>query len=116
MIDGVSTTRGPLMVLVIMLSPRSHARENRAVLVVEHADCWTGFILFADAIVYRPRGNSWIRSRHANSHCSPSHRFRCGVSSSTTCTSRLVLRRPARNSGSHVRLRLVIRNDFASDL
>ena len=25
--------------------------------------CWTGFILFADAIVYRARGNSWIRSR-----------------------------------------------------
>ena len=24
--------------------------------------CWTGFILFADAIVYRVRGNSWIRS------------------------------------------------------
>ena len=24
--------------------------------------CWTGFILFADAIVYRARGNSWIRS------------------------------------------------------
>jgi len=23
---------------------------------------WTGFILFADAIVYRARGNSWIRS------------------------------------------------------
>jgi hypothetical protein len=24
--------------------------------------CWTGFILFADAIVYRARGNSWLRS------------------------------------------------------
>jgi hypothetical protein len=24
--------------------------------------CWTGFILFADAVVYRARGNSWIRS------------------------------------------------------
>ena len=24
--------------------------------------CWTGFILFADTIVYRARGNSWIRS------------------------------------------------------
>jgi len=24
--------------------------------------CWTGFILFADAIVYRARGTSWIRS------------------------------------------------------
>jgi len=24
--------------------------------------CWTGFILFADAIVFRARGNSWIRS------------------------------------------------------
>src|SRR5262245_40249900 len=24
--------------------------------------CWTGFILFADGIVYRARGNSWIRS------------------------------------------------------
>ena len=24
--------------------------------------CWTGFIVFADAIVYRARGNSWIRS------------------------------------------------------
>jgi hypothetical protein len=24
--------------------------------------CWTGFILFADAIVYRARGDSWIRS------------------------------------------------------
>ena len=24
--------------------------------------CWTGFILVADAIVYRARGNSWIRS------------------------------------------------------
>ena len=24
--------------------------------------CWTGFILFADAIVYRGRGNSWLRS------------------------------------------------------
>jgi len=24
--------------------------------------CWTGFILFADSIVYRVRGNSWIRS------------------------------------------------------
>jgi hypothetical protein len=24
--------------------------------------CWTGFILFADAAVYRARGNSWIRS------------------------------------------------------
>ena len=24
--------------------------------------CWTGFILFADAIVYRARGHSWIRS------------------------------------------------------
>jgi hypothetical protein len=24
--------------------------------------CWTGFILFADAIVYRTRGHSWIRS------------------------------------------------------
>jgi hypothetical protein len=26
------------------------------------AICWTGFILFADAIVYRARGRSWIRS------------------------------------------------------
>jgi hypothetical protein len=24
--------------------------------------CWTGFIIFADAVVYRARGNSWIRS------------------------------------------------------
>jgi len=24
--------------------------------------CWTGFILFGDAIVYRSRGTSWIRS------------------------------------------------------
>jgi hypothetical protein len=24
--------------------------------------CWTGFILFADSIVYRARGRSWIRS------------------------------------------------------
>ena len=24
--------------------------------------CWTGFILFADALVYRARGRSWIRS------------------------------------------------------
>ena len=24
--------------------------------------CWTGFILFADAIVYRARGHSWLRS------------------------------------------------------
>jgi hypothetical protein len=24
--------------------------------------CWTGFILFADSIVYRARGDSWIRS------------------------------------------------------
>ena len=24
--------------------------------------CWTGFILFADGIVFRARGNSWIRS------------------------------------------------------
>ena len=24
--------------------------------------CWTGFILFADSIVYRARGHSWIRS------------------------------------------------------
>lgn len=24
--------------------------------------CWTGFILFADALVWRRRGNSWIRS------------------------------------------------------
>ena len=24
--------------------------------------CWTGFILFADAVVFRARGNSWIRS------------------------------------------------------
>ena len=24
--------------------------------------CWTGFILFADAIVFRARGDSWIRS------------------------------------------------------
>jgi hypothetical protein len=24
--------------------------------------CWTGFILFADAVVYRARGSSWIRS------------------------------------------------------
>jgi hypothetical protein len=24
--------------------------------------CWTGFILFADSIVYRARGNSWLRS------------------------------------------------------
>jgi len=24
--------------------------------------CWTGFILFADAVVYRARGASWIRS------------------------------------------------------
>jgi hypothetical protein len=24
--------------------------------------CWTGFIIFADAIVYRARGNSWLRS------------------------------------------------------
>ena len=24
--------------------------------------CWTGFILFADAVVYRARGDSWIRS------------------------------------------------------
>jgi len=24
--------------------------------------CWTGFILFADAIVYRARGHSWIRT------------------------------------------------------
>ena len=25
--------------------------------------CWTGFILFADSIVYAARGDSWIRSR-----------------------------------------------------
>jgi hypothetical protein len=24
--------------------------------------CWTGFILFADSVVYRARGNSWLRS------------------------------------------------------
>ena len=24
--------------------------------------CWTGFILFADSVVYRARGSSWIRS------------------------------------------------------
>jgi hypothetical protein len=24
--------------------------------------CWTGFIIFADTVVYRARGNSWIRS------------------------------------------------------
>jgi hypothetical protein len=24
--------------------------------------CWTGFILFADGVVFRARGNSWIRS------------------------------------------------------
>src|SRR6266852_2965051 len=24
--------------------------------------CWTGFIIFADALVYRVRGESWIRS------------------------------------------------------
>jgi hypothetical protein len=24
--------------------------------------CWTGFILFADAVVWRARGNSWLRS------------------------------------------------------
>ena len=24
--------------------------------------CWTGFILFADAVVFRARGNSWLRS------------------------------------------------------
>lgn len=24
--------------------------------------CWTGFILFADSLVYRTRGNSWLRS------------------------------------------------------
>ncbi len=24
--------------------------------------CWTGFILFADSIAYRARGNSWLRS------------------------------------------------------
>ena len=24
--------------------------------------CWTGFIIFADAVVYRARGDSWIRS------------------------------------------------------
>ena len=29
---------------------------------MEHADRWTGFILFADAIVWRARGDSWIRS------------------------------------------------------
>lgn len=25
--------------------------------------CWTGFILFADAVVYRARGRSWMRSQ-----------------------------------------------------
>src|SRR2546430_10602633 len=24
--------------------------------------CWTGFILFADAVVFRARGHSWLRS------------------------------------------------------
>src|ERR1051326_3833024 len=24
--------------------------------------CWTGFILFADAVVWRARGRSWLRS------------------------------------------------------
>ena len=27
--------------------------------------CWTGFILFADSVVWRKRGNSWLRSAPA---------------------------------------------------
>ncbi len=47
--------------MVVSAKPATLAR-NRAVRVVEHTDRWTGFIVFADAFVYRARGNSWIRS------------------------------------------------------
>jgi hypothetical protein len=57
------TTRGALLGLAIMI-----VSEAATLVKIEPfwswntPICWTGFILFADAIVYRARGHSWIRS------------------------------------------------------
>src|SRR4029453_16726205 len=62
---------------LFLQSARHMMRPGRAIMIVSEAAtlagiepfaswntpiCWTGFILFADAIVYRARGNSWLRS------------------------------------------------------
>jgi hypothetical protein len=39
-----------------------HPRRYRAVCLLEYADRLAGFIIFADASVWRARGRSWIRS------------------------------------------------------
>jgi hypothetical protein len=55
---------GPAIVgLAIMLaSEAATLAGNRIVGTWNTPICWSGFILFADSIVYRSRGNSWIRS------------------------------------------------------
>jgi hypothetical protein len=63
MIDGVLTTRGALIGLVTMLvSEVATLARIEPFWSWNTPICWTGFILFADAIIYRARGNSWIRS------------------------------------------------------
>ena len=80
--------------------------------------CWTGFILFADAIVYRARGNSWIRSN-------PREFAVLALASIPlwlvfeffNLYPKLALRRPARELvAPDVRLRLVVCDDLAGDL
>ena len=63
---------------------------------------WTGFILFADGDrVARARATRGSDRRRASSSFSRSCRFRSGsCSSSTTSSSKLALRRPARGSGA----------------
>jgi hypothetical protein len=63
MINGVLTTRGAVIGLVIMLvSEVATLARIEPFWSWNTPICWTGFILFADAIVFRARSNSWMRS------------------------------------------------------
>jgi hypothetical protein len=54
---------GPLIGLAIMLlSEAATLAKIEPFWSWNTPICWTGFILFADGIVYRARGTSWIRS------------------------------------------------------
>jgi hypothetical protein len=47
---------------VIVASEAATLAGNRLIGMWNTPICWSGFILFADSVVYRARGNSWIRS------------------------------------------------------
>jgi hypothetical protein len=47
---------------VMILSEGATLAGNQFIATWNTPICWTGFILFADSVVWKARGNSWIRS------------------------------------------------------